>query len=138
MPVGYSPVGEKACKTLAAVIDQGVSSSNIQICFLLSCKGGVRQVLGRGRRTYRHIHIRSVLLFHLGVGLKNSLTQVIGKLSGADNVSCLLPSLLEIFHIMRIKPGQGCLDITLHTRGFKQMPVCMGCYGKTIRHSHPF
>ena len=134
--VADGPVGEQRGEAALAGVDERLRAADVQVGVLLAGERGVRQILGRGRRAHRHVHLRAVLLLHLAVGAEDGRAQVGRELGGADDVAHLGAARLQVAQVVGVQVGQGVADGRLDPGLLEQVLVGVGGDGVAVGHLH--
>ena len=128
--VGDGAVVEQGGEYFFGRADHIVHAADIQEGFLLTGKGGVRQVFGGGRGAYGDGHI-GVATGHGGEGAANFAVQALGELGFHHPLADLRAGLGQGVDVIDIQGVQRRMDLLVQPAQVEKVPVGLGGGGET-------
>ncbi len=107
---------------------------HIQEGFLLSGEGGIRQVLGGGRRAYGDGNLAAGLRHHLAISGRDLVIEARGQGRLQDPAANFSAGLGQGIHVIHIERGQGGVNALLQSGFAQEIPIGLRRGGEAIRH----
>ena len=136
-PIVDGAVGEQTREAPAAGIQKALVPLDVQIGVVLAGETGVGQVFGGRGAPHRHADVFRVAGLKLAIRGQCLFPDCGGQGRAVDELPCLSPTALEVFHIVGIQVVENVMQPGGGARLLEDQTIGVGGNGESIRDQYP-